>query len=150
LLSRTLKGQELPPVNWVVDAYNAVSLRHVLPVGGEDWDQLTSDLVLTFAGGDEPFDLMHGGEHVVEHPGPGEVIWADSSGVTCRRWNWRQGHRTRLTEATRNAYFILDRLPPCALAELRAAGEELAELLRERSPECAIEVETIGPANWEQ
>jgi DNA/RNA-binding domain of Phe-tRNA-synthetase-like protein len=149
LLSRVLKGQELPPINWVVDAYNAVSIRHVLPVGGEDRDALTSDLLLRFADGDEPFDVMHAGTGVVERPDPGEVVWVDSSGVTCRRWNWRQGHRTRLTETTRNAYFILDRLAPLSLADLRAAVDDLVSLLRQRSPGCAIDVATIGPLHEE-
>jgi DNA/RNA-binding domain of Phe-tRNA-synthetase-like protein len=139
LLGRVLKGQELPPINRAVDLYNAVSIRHVLPVGGEDWNQLTSDLVLTFAGGGEPFDGMQGGEVVVEPAEPGEVVWADASGVTCRRWNWRQGHRTRLTETTTNAYFILDRLAPHPIEQLAAAGDDLTRLLRQTSPGCTVE-----------
>src|SRR6185312_11697260 len=38
LLARVLKGGELPRVNALVDTYNAISLRHVIPVGGEDLD----------------------------------------------------------------------------------------------------------------
>jgi DNA/RNA-binding domain of Phe-tRNA-synthetase-like protein len=33
----------------------------------------------------------------MEHPEPGEVIWRDDDGVTCRCWNWRQCVRTRIT-----------------------------------------------------
>ncbi|HUG14589.1 MAG TPA: phenylalanine--tRNA ligase beta subunit-related protein [Thermomicrobiales bacterium] len=145
LLSRALKGQELPAINEVVDIYNALSVRHVLPVGGENLDALTSDLTLTFADGTEPFDELAGGEAVVSFPEPGEAVWADSSGVTCRRWNSRQGFRTRLTEETRNAYFVLDRLAPYPLETLRQVGDELVALLRERSPEAEFEMETIGP-----
>jgi DNA/RNA-binding domain of Phe-tRNA-synthetase-like protein len=145
LLSRVLKGQELPGINEVVDLYNAISVRHVLPVGGEDWDRLTSDLVLTFTSGTEPFDEMASGEVIISHPEPGEVAWIDSSGVTCRRWNWRQGWRTRLTETTRNAYFVLDRLSPLPLETLHQAGEELIALLRACSPDATFETELIGP-----
>lgn len=57
----------------------------------------------------------------------GEVVWADDLGVTCRRWNWRQGRRTRLTEVSRNAYFILESLtPPYKAAALDRAVEEIA------------------------
>src|SRR5262249_46344623 len=49
LVKRTLKGEEIPPISRVVDAYNAVSLRHVVPAGGEDLDRLESDLTLAFA-----------------------------------------------------------------------------------------------------
>ncbi|MGH9174298.1 MAG: B3/B4 domain-containing protein [Vicinamibacterales bacterium] len=143
LLGRVLKGQELPAINRVVDLYNAVSIRHVLPVGGEDLDQLTSDSTLRFATGDEPFSAISGGEEVIEYPEPGEVVWADSGGVTCRRWNWRQCRRTQLTEATRNAYFVLDALSPYPPDALTVAGDDLARLLTEASPGVRIEWEVI-------
>jgi DNA/RNA-binding domain of Phe-tRNA-synthetase-like protein len=139
LLSRVLRGQELPTINRVVDLYNAVSIRHVLPVGGEDLDQLTSDSVLAPARGDEPFVAIGGGEELVEFPAAGEVVWADSSGVTCRRWNWRQCRRTQLREDSRNAYFVLDRMAPYPIESLEAAGDDLERLLHEASPGCRIE-----------
>jgi DNA/RNA-binding domain of Phe-tRNA-synthetase-like protein len=40
LIARVLKGQPLPRVNALVDLYNAISVRHVVPVGGEDADRL--------------------------------------------------------------------------------------------------------------
>ncbi len=144
LLGRVLKSQDLPGINRVVDLYNAVSIRHVIPIGGEDLDQLTSDASLQFATGSEPFSLISGGEEVIERPEPGEVVWADSSGVTCRRWNWRQCRRTQLTEATRNAYFVFDSIAPYSLESLNAAGDELARLLEEASPDVTIEREVIG------
>ncbi len=66
------------------------------------------------------------------------MIWRDDAGVTCRRWNWRQVVRTRLTEETTNAIFLLERLEPMSLEELKQAGEELADLLSELSPEVRI------------
>jgi DNA/RNA-binding domain of Phe-tRNA-synthetase-like protein len=143
LLKRMLKGDAIPSINRVVDAYNAVSIRHVLPAGGEDLDRLESDLVLTFASGEEPFDLL-GGDGAPERPDPGEAVWKDSAGVTCRRWNWRQCRRTRLTEETRNAYFVIDRLSPYPIAILHAAADELKDLLSQISPGCEIETEILG------
>jgi DNA/RNA-binding domain of Phe-tRNA-synthetase-like protein len=137
LLGRTLRGNDLPSINQVVDLYNAVSIAHVLPAGGEDWDQLVSDSRLTFADGTEPFEGI--GDSETSFPEPGEVIWADAAGVTCRRWNWRQCARTALTTETTNAYFVLDRLPPFTLEQLRAAGAELTQLLRDQSPGCELE-----------
>lgn len=144
LLSRTLKGHDLPTINRMVDIYNAISISHMLPVGGEDWDRLTSDLVLTFATGNEPFDTVENGEQVVVYPEPGEVIWADSTGITCRRWNWRQCRRTQLTEDTQNVYFVLDRLAPYSIEALMSAGEDLMRYLREMSPGCTITFEVLG------
>ena len=105
LAARVLKGGDLPRINALVDLYNAVSVRHLIPVGGEDLDRLEGPLRLTIADGDEPFDGADGS------PNPGEVVWSDDAGVTCRRWNWRQGVRTRLTETSTRAFFVFDRLP---------------------------------------
>lgn len=138
LLGRTLKGRDLPTINEIVDLYNAISVSHVLPVGGEDWDALESDLTLRFATGAEPFVTCSCGETVVDYPKPGEVVWADSAGVTCRRWNWRQCDRTALTVNTRSAYFVLDRLAPYPEDCLDEAGEQLRSLLKTFSPNCAI------------
>ena len=144
LLSRTLRGQELPAINQIVDIYNAVSVRHVLPAGGEDWDQLSGVGLLTFATGYEPFVVLSGGQEETTYPEPGEVIWRDEAGVTCRRWNWRQCGRTQLTEATQRAYFVLDRLPPVELEHLQAAGDELVRRLRVQSPGCDIETALLS------
>lgn len=144
LLSRTLKGNDLPTINYLVDLYNAVSIQHVLPVGGEDWERLESDLVLTFATGEELFDTVENGEAVIVHPEPGEVIWADSAGVTCRRWNWRQCRRTQLTLDSHNAYFVLDRLAPYSVNALMRAGDDLMSLLETAWPDCTIAYELLG------
>jgi DNA/RNA-binding domain of Phe-tRNA-synthetase-like protein len=143
ILSRVLKGDEIPPINYLVDSYNAISLEYLLPIGGEDWDCLTSDLNLTIATGQEEFSIYQRGELVVENPNPGEVIWMDSTGVTCRRFNWRQCHRTQLTVNTRNAYFVLDRLPPYPMENLVAAGDKLMEILKNLSPSCVIHHELL-------
>jgi len=105
LLARVLKGGELPRINALVDTYNAISLRHVIPVGGEDLDRLRGDLRLV-------------------RTDDGEVVWRDDVGITCRRWNWRQEPRTQLTESTTNAFFVFDQLPP-----QQALDDALAELI---------------------
>ena len=116
------RADEFPRINRLVDLYNAVSVAHAVPVGGEDIDHVVGTVRLRYAGDDEVFD---GGDP----PKPGEVVWADEAGVTCRRWNWRQGVRTRLTEATRRAYFLFDALPELDDASLAAAMDDLSTRL---------------------
>lgn len=99
------------------------------------------------ATGKEDFVTVAGGEESVEHPDAGEVVWCDDEGVTCRRWNWRQGPRTRLTERTASAVFLLESMAPMPVPEVASAGAELAELLEKFSPGARIEVrapETAG------
>ncbi|GGL18523.1 hypothetical protein Sme01_72720 [Sphaerisporangium melleum] len=140
--------RRLPPpeINLVVDAYNAISIRHVLPIGGEDLAHYEGTARLVRASGEEPFDAMEKGETVIDHPEIGEVVWRDDRGVTCRRWNWRQCVRTRITESTTDALFLLERLAPMSLTELSAAGEELSALLREISPGVRVESRLVSPS----
>ncbi|GGR01576.1 B3/B4 domain-containing protein [Deinococcus ruber] len=144
LISRVLKGGELPAINQLVDAYNAVSVRHVIPCGGEDLSAVVGRVTLRFAEGDEPFETVKDGGPATEFPIPGEVVWADEAGVTCRAWNWRQGTRTRITEATQDAYFLFDALAPLPADTLKQAGDELETLLLALSPTCVVSRVMLG------
>lgn len=109
----------------VVDLYNAVSLRYAIPVGGENLDAYSGSPRLIVSSGNEPFDIFKDGIAEVEYPDVGEVVWCDDLGVTCRRWNWRQGIRTRLSASDKHMWFILESLPEMPLEALYEAGEML-------------------------
>ena len=133
LLRRLEAG--LPRIDRITDAYNAVSVACLLPVGGEDLTGYAGPARLVRAAGDEDFDTAAAGQSAVEHPEPGEVIWRDDHGVTCRRWNWRQCVRTRITTSTTTAVFVLDGLAAAGISGLRTAQAELTESLTRLSPE---------------
>lgn len=124
----------LPRVNRLTDIYNAISVLHQIPLGGEDADRYAGAPRLLRASGDERFDTVAGGEPVEEHPELGEVVWTDDAGVTCRRWNWRQGRRTQLTDETTSALFILDVLAPVDDDALARASEQLLSHLTRLGP----------------
>jgi len=132
LLRRAESG--LPRVNRLTDYYNAVSVLHQIPLGGEDLTRYAGPPRLVRATGAEPFDTVADGLAVTEHPDPGEVVWCDEAGVTCRRWNWRQARRTQLREDTSAALFILDALDPVTDQELRAAADDLLARLTRLGP----------------
>jgi DNA/RNA-binding domain of Phe-tRNA-synthetase-like protein len=136
LLRRTANG--LPRINCLTDIYNAVSILHQVPLGGEDLSRYDGPPRLIRATGEEAFDTMSDGNVVIEHPEPGEVIWCDDTGVTCRRWNWRQGRRTQLTDATTTALFILDALDPMTDKALHAAADDLAAQLTSLGPDVRV------------
>lgn len=142
-LAALLRRDGLPRIDRLTDTYNAISVRYAVPVGGEDLDAYAGPIRLTRAVGDEPFETVSGGEPVVESPEPGEVVWRDDAGVTCRRWNWRQCTRTRLTAKTTRAVFVLDALGPMDDAALSEAGDALAEALRAGSPGARIQRRTL-------
>lgn len=134
LRKRVLRDGQMRPTNAVVDLYNAVSLRFAIPVGGEDARAYVSPPTLCRANGNEPFDTMAEGAPKTETPEAGEVIWCDVAGVTCRRWNWRQGTRTQLTEATTDMWFVLERLGPMPMEALIEAGQAIARGLGRIAP----------------
>ncbi|MFF8669569.1 B3/4 domain-containing protein [Streptomyces sp. NPDC015242] len=140
LARRALTDAGLPRSNLLVDLYNAVSVAHLIPVGGEDLDRVQGGMRLVRATGEEDFVTVAGGEETVEHPDAGEVVWRDDAGVTCRRWNWRQGPRTRLTERTASGIFLLESMAPMPVAEVEAAAAELAGLLEKFSPGAEVDV----------
>lgn len=134
---------ELPRVDRLTDAYNAVSIRYGVPAGGEDLDAYEGTMRLVRAAGDEPFATTAGGEPVVESPEPWEVVWRDDAGVTCRRWNWRQTTRTRLTTATTRAVFVLDALGALPDDRLAEAGDALATALVQGSPHATVATRVV-------
>ena len=131
-------GAGLPRVNRLTDLYNALSVLHQVPLGGEDLTRYVGPPRLVRAGGTEPFDTVADGEPVVEHPDPGEVVWCDDAGVTCRRWNWRQARRTHLGDDTASALFILDALDPMTDEALDASADDLVARLAGFGPEVHV------------
>jgi DNA/RNA-binding domain of Phe-tRNA-synthetase-like protein len=142
LLRRLEAG--LPRIDRITDVYNAVSVAFLLPVGGEDLAHYAGPARLVRAGGDEDFDTFAAGQPAVEHPEPGEVIWRDDRGVTCRRWNWRQCARTRITATTTAAVFLLDGLAALGTGGLHAAAAELTDSLARLSPQARFASRLIG------
>lgn len=134
----------LPRVNRLTDLYNAVSVLHRIPLGGEDLAGYEGSPRLVRATGAEPFDTVSEGRPVVEQPEEGEVVWCDEAGVTCRRWNWRQGSRTQLSETTTAALFILDALAPTTDEELDAAADDLASHLSRLGTDVRVRRRLLG------
>ncbi|CAI7647416.1 unnamed protein product [Penicillium viridicatum] len=130
----TRRAQDgLPRVNRLTDIYNAISVKYQIPFGVR-------------ATGKEEFQTFSGGQPQTELAAPGEPVWCDDSGITCRRWNWRQGPRTALTDDTSRVLFILDALEPLTDDVLTQAADELATALKRLSPEVQTVRRVIGPS----
>lgn len=130
----------LPRINRLTDIYNAMSITHQVPIGGEDLAGYVGAPHLIRSHGDEPFDTVDGGESIVEFAPVGEVVWCDDSGITCRRWNWRQCRRTQLSESTTAALFILDMLDPFTSEMIDQTVEDLINALKKSSPDAVYSI----------
>jgi DNA/RNA-binding domain of Phe-tRNA-synthetase-like protein len=125
LLRRVLRGDTLRPINPLVDLYNSVSIERVVPVGGEDLGAVRGDVALCRAGDHEP-PVRLLGDAEARPPHPGEVIYRDDLSALCRRWNWKEADRTKLTAATRDAVLVIEVLPPTGRDALATALADLA------------------------
>lgn len=138
LIRRVERDGDLPRINALVDLYNALSVRYALPIGGEDAAAYRGAPRLIRAVGDERFATMRDGEPAEEIVEPGEVVWRDDVGVTCRRWNWRQSARTRLEVTSTEMWFVLERLDPMPLDALREAADALIAGVRTLAPAAQV------------
>lgn len=125
---RILKGDPFPKINPLVDLYNSVSLRFLVPMGGHDLDTIEGNIYLRFAEGWEPFAPMGGGETLTVPKG--ELVYRDDREVLTRNWVWRQCEKDKATEKTRHIFIPID---------------VLGEVGRERANESILELSRLIP-----
>ncbi len=130
LMKNVLAGRPLGRINSFVDLYNAVSVAHVLPLGADNLDLVVPPLSFRPARETDTFvdmsDLGDDGEVETQAPKPGEVVFADTRHVLCRRWNWRQDARTLITPATGRAVVTVQ---ANGWGDVEAAAADLIDLI---------------------
>jgi len=127
LYRTVLKGGGLHRINPIVDIYNTVSLKHMLPVGGDDLAGVSGGIELRFARGDEKFIPLHA--EIPETVKTGEVVYADDRQILCRRWNWRECDATKMSPQTRDCLLVVEGLSPVTAEEIDEAAGELAGMI---------------------
>jgi DNA/RNA-binding domain of Phe-tRNA-synthetase-like protein len=131
LAKQVKSGKSIRSISPAVDAFNIISIRHIIPCGGDDMDRVEGDVTLGRAISDETFAPIFKPDEI-EHPDPGEVIYVNrlTKRVLCRRWNWRNGDFSKLAPETRNLAINVDGMRPAiGRAEIEEAAEGLKELL---------------------
>jgi lysyl-tRNA synthetase class 2 len=131
LAKQVKSGKSVRSISPAVDAFNIISLRHLIPCGGDDMNSVRGDVTLGRAVSDETFAPIFKPEEI-EHPDAGEVIYVNrqTGKVLCRRWNWRNADFSKLSPETRNLAINVDgMMPAIGRAEIEQAAEELKGLL---------------------
>lgn len=127
LLRRVLRGRGLPSINTVVDSYNLVSLKYLIPMGGLDLDEVVGDIRLRFSAGGERFLPI--GSSMSEKTYEGEVVYADDERILTRRWNHRDCEETKITERTKNIILFADGSDEITVEAVNTAMEDLSSVL---------------------
>ncbi|MEM7123223.1 MAG: phenylalanine--tRNA ligase beta subunit-related protein [Pseudomonadota bacterium] len=128
LVRKVARDGALAGINPFVDAYNAVSLAHVFPLGADDLDRIAGDLSFRPSRENDTFYALGQEPETNDPPKLGEIVYADDEKVLCRRWNWYQDARSPVTPQTTRAVVTIQSLGP---GDLEAAIADLSALLRE-------------------
>ncbi|MBN2318755.1 MAG: hypothetical protein JXR49_06750 [Acidobacteria bacterium] len=131
LAKQVKAGKPVRLISPAVDAFNIISLKYLIPCGGDDMDTVEEDVTLGLAVSDETFAPIFNPE-AVENPNPGEVIYVNrrTKRVLCRRWNWRNADFSKMAPETKNIAVNVDgMMPEIGRPEIEKAAEELRQLL---------------------
>jgi DNA/RNA-binding domain of Phe-tRNA-synthetase-like protein len=129
LVRRALKTGGLPRINTAVDAYNALSVDCLIPMGGFDLDRTQGDISLRLSEGGETFEPL--GASGPEETYEGEPVYADGARILTRRWNFRDCDETKITTETRNLVMFVDGSGEIPRESVDEALRELRNLLGE-------------------
>jgi len=129
LFMRIAKGKGMPHINPVVDLGNAVSLKHVLPIGAHDVTALTDDITVRFS--DENDTFIPFGSDSFDNPADRELIYTTGHVIRTRRWIWRQSEIGKITGASSKIFFPIDGFIDFNKSEVLEARDELCGLLKE-------------------
>lgn len=116
LLRRFRKEGAVPRLHPLVDVCNAVSLAFAIPVAVFDVASITGGIEVRYAAGDED-SLTFSGQ--VEHPAPGEVIFADQARqVHARRWTNRQSGLSAVQTSTATVLIVAEAMHGSAASDV--------------------------------
>ena len=152
LLRRAFKGGEPPRINPLVDFYNFVSLRHVVPAGGFDLAQLSDVLELRLTREGDTFRPLDSTS--VERVEAGEVAYAPGNEVLTRHFVWKQSHKGLLGESTSSVFLVCEVLGEAeesADGLAQAVLEDLSEGVRRyfgAEPATFLVEERVPAASW--
>lgn len=127
LLRRVRNSGVTRRINTLVDVYNSVSIKYLLPVGADDLGKVSGNLGFRVANGSEPFMPLGGNQ--MEVVPKGEVIYADEEKVLCRRWNWRQSDVSKITEGTTEAVLTVQAMDEERILKTQTIAYDLAGLI---------------------
>lgn len=104
LLRRALKGGEPFTINPLVDWYNMLSLRHTVPAGAFDLDQLHGSVALRPTEDGDTF-LALGADLGVDVPAR-EIAYADGHTILTRHFVWRQSRAGLIAPDTTHVLLV--------------------------------------------
>jgi DNA/RNA-binding domain of Phe-tRNA-synthetase-like protein len=129
LIRKILDTKRLPRINSLVDLYNGISAKYLLPMAAYDMYKIVGDIELRYSKKGEEFIPL--GLTQIEKTKDKEVIYADAQKVICRRWNNQDCDQTKITYNSKNIIFFIDGAPNIPLKNVEQALIELDSCMQE-------------------
>lgn len=118
LLRRVLRGNELPSISTVVDAYNLASMKTVVPMSGFDRDRLTLPFQVRFAKPNEAFSGIGMSKPMLLTDKT--LLLTDADRILCI-YPYRDSDHAKITMQTRSALVVGYGAPAITEHQLRDA-----------------------------
>jgi DNA/RNA-binding domain of Phe-tRNA-synthetase-like protein len=129
LLRRALKGGEPFVINPLVDWYNTISLRHLVPAGAFDLADIHGTLELRLTQPGDTFTSLDADVPLAVPPG--EVAYADGHIILTRHFVWRQARSGLVTPETRDVVLVSEVLGEVGAEAAAAVVADFQRGLRE-------------------
>jgi len=138
---------ELKAINYFVDAYNFVSVKHGIPMGGYDIDKLPFDEITlrNAVQGGVKFQPMGLNGQFERMKDPAEICYYSGDVPVCRYWNHKDSEITKIDDDTTEVLIMFDTLE--GLAELETAMKEFQELIKQTSDTTDIKTKILSKEN---
>ena len=130
MVRRAGKGGQPFSISPLVDFYNAISLKYIVPAGAFDIDDMNGDLELRFSKDGDTFTALDSDENA---PVPaGEVSYADGDKIITRHFVYKQSKHALLKKDSKNIIFVSE-----ILGELPAeTADTVAKALTDGIRDC--------------
>lgn len=106
LIRLLVKRGDMAYINLAVDVYNLISLESKLALGAHDMDRVDGNVTLRFTDGTERFVPI--GQAGPIPIGAHEYSYCDDANEVLCRLEIRQVEKTKVGEATRNVFYIVE------------------------------------------
>lgn len=138
---------ELRPINYFVDAYNYISVKHGIPMGGYDISKLPyNELILKHAiQGGVKFEPMGLTGQLEKLKDPAEICYYCGDIPVCRYWNHKDSEISKIDENTSKVLIMFDTLG--GIIELENAINEFIEIIKSTSNVVEINVQILDKDN---
>jgi DNA/RNA-binding domain of Phe-tRNA-synthetase-like protein len=120
LLRRVLRGEGLPCISNVVDAYNLASMKTIIPISGFDLDRLAPQFQVRFAEENESFKGIGMKTSILLRSNM--LVLADVKRVLCI-YPYRDCDHTKIATTTRNVEVVGYGAPGISPKQVRQAVE---------------------------